>query len=94
VIGQSVRRCGRLPASYLKLDRSYVAGITEDQTDEAIVRAAVTLGRAFDMRVVAEGVERPAVLDAVRRLECDFVQGFLVARPMAAAALREWVDGR
>jgi diguanylate cyclase len=84
----------RLPASYLKLDRSYVAGITTDATDEAIVRSAVTLARAFEMQVVAEGVERPAVLDAVRRLGCDYVQGFLVGRPMSAAALHDWVDGQ
>lgn len=81
----------RLPARYLKLDRSYVAGVTEDPADEAIVRAAVTLGHALGMEVVAEGVAEPAIHDAVQRLGCDLIQGYHVARPMAVEALEGWL---
>ncbi|MGA2012777.1 MAG: EAL domain-containing protein [Solirubrobacteraceae bacterium] len=84
----------RLPARHLKLDRSYVARAAVDPADEAIVHAAVTLGHAFGMQVVAEGIEDASVLDAVGRLGCDHAQGYHVARPMAAHALGDWLSAR
>ena len=68
--------------------------MTRDPVDEAIVRAAVTLGHALDIEVVAEGVETAEIRDAVRGLECDLIQGYLVARPMGAGRLGEWLAGR
>jgi EAL domain-containing protein (putative c-di-GMP-specific phosphodiesterase class I) len=87
----SLETLKRLPASDLKLDRSYVERASEDATDEAIVRAAVGVGHALGMKVVAEGIENAEVLDAVRRFGCDLAQGYHIARPMDAAALGEWL---
>lgn len=84
----------RLPASRLKLDRSYVARATRDATDEAIVRASVSLGHALGMEIVAEGVEDTEVMKAVERLGCDHVQGYHVARPMSVDALANWLRER
>lgn len=84
----------RLPARRLKLDRSYVARAGRDPSEEAIIAAAATLGHAFGMEVVAEGVETAAVLETVERLGCDLVQGFVVARPIAAAELKRWLAQR
>lgn len=84
----------RLPASRLKLDRSYVARATHDATDEAIVRASVSLGHALGMEIVAEGVEDADVMDAAERLGCDHVQGYHVARPMSVDALANWLSER
>jgi diguanylate cyclase (GGDEF)-like protein len=80
-----------VPGRELKLDRSYVQRVVEDITNEAIVRAAVEVGHAFGMQVVAEGIESEAVLEAIRRLGCDLAQGYHVARPMNADALGEWL---
>lgn len=83
-----------LPASDLKLDRSYVERVSEDPTDAALVRAAVDLGHALGMEVVAEGIEDAVVLESVRALGCDLAQGYHLARPMDATTLRGWLEQR
>lgn len=90
----SLEMLKRLPASDLKLDRSYVQRVSRDPTDAALVRAAVELGHALGMEVVAEGIEDEHVLEAVRELGCDLGQGYHLARPMTADALRSWLSER
>jgi len=72
-----------LPFDAMKLDRSFVTrlGQSAARTDEGIVAAVVSLGRSFGATVVAEGVETHEQLEALRRVGCDAVQGFLLARP-------------
>ena len=67
----------RLPASLLKLDRSFVARLQEDEEDRAIAAAVVLLGQATGMSVVAEGVETTAQLEVLRALRCTAGQGYL-----------------
>jgi diguanylate cyclase (GGDEF)-like protein len=71
----------RLPADFLKVDRTFVAGLGTDPGDTAIVRAVLDLGRALGLTTVAEGVETPEQLAALRDLGCDWAQGFHLARP-------------
>jgi diguanylate cyclase (GGDEF)-like protein len=71
----------RLPADFLKVDKTFVAGLGTDPGDTAIVRAVLDLGRALGLTTVAEGVETPEQLDVLRQLDCDLAQGFLLARP-------------
>jgi diguanylate cyclase (GGDEF)-like protein/PAS domain S-box-containing protein len=73
----------RLPVDSLKVDRSFVSGLGRDAEDSAVVAAAVSLGHALGLTVVAEGVEDQAQLDALVALGCDAAQGFLFARPEA-----------
>ncbi|NOX23873.1 MAG: EAL domain-containing protein [Actinobacteria bacterium] len=77
----------RLPLDNLKLDRSFVAGLSSDSFDGSVVDAIVTLAHHLGLGVVAEGVETAVQLEAVRDLGCDFVQGFYLARPVAAEDL-------
>jgi EAL domain-containing protein (putative c-di-GMP-specific phosphodiesterase class I) len=86
----SLEQLKRLPAHELKLDRSFVMGMTDDTDDAAIVGSVVGLGRALNMRVVAEGVETPAIWQALATLGCDVAQGFGIARPMPAAQFEQW----
>ncbi len=72
----------RFPVDCLKVDRCFVRGICEHPEDLAIVQAVITLGRAFGMEVVAEGVETAEQLDLLRGLGCDYGQGYHFARPM------------
>jgi diguanylate cyclase (GGDEF)-like protein/PAS domain S-box-containing protein len=65
----------------LKIDRSFVANMESDPKAAAIVRAVLSIGKALDLPVTAEGVERPAQLDALRKMGCDEVQGHLTGRP-------------
>jgi diguanylate cyclase (GGDEF)-like protein len=76
-----------VPFDILKIDRSFVTNMVEDQRDEAIVRTIVTLARHLDKTVVAEGVEKPHQLAALRRLGCHEAQGFLLGRPSRPEAI-------
>ena len=72
----------RLPLDALKIDRSFVAGLGTDPEDAAIVRAVVSLARALDLLVVAEGVETAEHAAALRALGCDLGQGMHFAAPL------------
>jgi EAL domain-containing protein (putative c-di-GMP-specific phosphodiesterase class I) len=72
----------QLPLDALKLDRSMVLGIGEDERDLAVLRAIVTLARALELDVVAEGIETEEQRDAVIAEGCTYWQGFLRAPPM------------
>ena len=86
----SLSHLKRFPIDEIKIDRPFVAGLTEDKGDRALVRAAIDLGHHFGFRVVAEGVERRETRDALRALGCDVAQGNLIAAPLSADALSAW----
>jgi EAL domain-containing protein (putative c-di-GMP-specific phosphodiesterase class I) len=73
----------RLPVSFVKIDRSFVAGLITDPSDREIVTAVIRLGQALGLTTIAEGVEEPAQFDALRQLGCDQAQGVLLGRPKA-----------
>ncbi|MCU1379163.1 MAG: diguanylate cyclase/phosphodiesterase [Acidimicrobiales bacterium] len=80
-----------LPVHELKVDRQFVDDMLTNHAHGAIVRSIIDLGHNLGMQVVAEGVERQDVLDALRLAGCDTAQGFLLARPMSIAALPSWL---
>jgi len=71
----------RLPVDELKIDRSFVATLGVEGPSMAIVGSLVSLAHGLGLNVVAEGVETEEQLAELRRLGCDSVQGFLLARP-------------
>ena len=75
----------RLPVDELKVDRSFVMSMTENEHDAVLVRTAIDLGHNLGLTVVAEGVEQADHVAALRALDCDVVQGYHYARPMPAA---------
>jgi diguanylate cyclase (GGDEF)-like protein len=78
----------RLPVDELKIDRSFVATLGVDGPSMAIVGSLVDMAHALGLQVVAEGVETADQLTELRRLDCDAVQGYLLARPARPEALR------
>jgi len=76
----------------LKIDRSFIQDIRKDTHDEAITAAIVTLCHTLGMRVTAEGVETTEQLAFLRKLECQVVQGFLIARPMPGDVFLDWLN--
>jgi diguanylate cyclase (GGDEF)-like protein len=81
----------QFPFSILKMDRSFVAGVTHLETDQAIVRSVLTLAKDLSIPVVAEGVETQAQLDQLKAMGCQFVQGYLLYRPLAAEQIESLV---
>lgn len=87
----TLRHMTRLPLDVLKIDRSVVVGMVQDAVDAHIVEAVLRVARERGLEVVAEGVEEPQQLDAVRRRGVGYVQGYLLARPMPADAIASFV---
>jgi diguanylate cyclase (GGDEF)-like protein/PAS domain S-box-containing protein len=83
----------RFRLDYLKIDRSFVAGLGRDPEHTAIVDAMVKLAQALDLCVIAEGVETTEQLAALRALGCDLVQGYLFAKPEPADVAGALLDG-
>ncbi|MGD1984025.1 MAG: EAL domain-containing protein [Chromatiaceae bacterium] len=88
----SMSNLRRYPFDALKIDRSFIQDIATDEADQKLVAAAVAMAHALGLKVVAEGVETDSQLKILRRLQCDFAQGFLFAKPLPAAELRAFVQ--
>ena len=78
-----------LPITVLKIDRGFVRGIPDDAHSLAIVTSLIELARSLDLTVVAEGVETPAHLEALRARGCTLAQGWLWSPALTPAELRE-----
>jgi diguanylate cyclase (GGDEF)-like protein/PAS domain S-box-containing protein len=85
----SLRYLKRLRIDALKIDPSFVDGLGRDPEDVAVVDAVLSLARALELRVTAEGVETTAQLSRLREQGCDFAQGYLFSRPGTADEVLE-----
>jgi EAL domain-containing protein (putative c-di-GMP-specific phosphodiesterase class I) len=79
----------RFPLNVLKVDRAFVKDILTESNDAAIACAIITLGTSMGMMVVAEGVERVEQANYLLAQGCEFMQGFLFARPVPPAAFAQ-----
>ena len=75
-----------LPIDELKIDRSFIVLVTADPRSAAIVRSTIELAHALGLKVVAEGVEDQAALDALAAVGCDYAQGYHFSRPVPGDA--------
>ncbi len=82
----------RLPIDILKIDQLFINRMLEDEKNHSIVRTIITLADTLGLEVVAEGVETQAQLEALRSLNCDYAQGYLLSRPMPAVAVADWLQ--
>lgn len=83
----------RLPLHLLKLDRSMIQGIVDDERDLAVLRGILAMARALGLRVVAEGIETEEQRATIVREGCEKWQGFLGGAPMTAAEFAVFVRG-
>ena len=84
----------RFPLHKIKIDRSFVINLKDDQCDRAIVRAMIQIARSLKLRTIAEGVEEADLANRLRAMGCDEVQGYLYARPLSVADFEAWLDGQ
>jgi diguanylate cyclase (GGDEF)-like protein len=80
----------RMPLTSLKLDRSFIVNAGESEGDAAVLRSIVQLAHALKLLVVAEGVETQAQFDLAANCDCDAIQGYFIARPMAPEDFDRW----
>jgi len=90
----SLAHLKHLPVDRLKIDRSFVTDLPNDQGSAAIARAIIQLGRSLKLQVLAEGVETDAQREWVRAQGCDAEQGFLIGEPLSQAGFEAWLRGR
>jgi len=82
----------RLPATEIKIDHAFVRDLENSSEDVVIVSALVALGHALDMDIVAEGVETAGQRAYLERLGCDYLQGYLLGRPVDAQRFMQLHD--
>ncbi|XID92009.1 putative bifunctional diguanylate cyclase/phosphodiesterase [Paenibacillaceae bacterium WGS1546] len=73
----------QFPIDILKIDKSFVRELTSDPRNAVITKAIIDMAHGLNLKVVAEGVETPGQLDALRAMNCDIVQGYLIDPPMS-----------
>jgi len=81
----------RLPVDEIKIDKSFILNILDDEDDSTIVKSIIDLAHNMQRRVVAEGVETEGVMARLAEQGCDLAQGYLVCRPAIASEFEEWV---
>ena len=84
----------KLPVDEIKIDKSFVLGMSRDEDDAAIVRSTVDLGRNLGLRVVAEGIEDADTWTALTTLGCDMAQGYYLSTPVSPAEFDVWMRSR
>ncbi len=82
----------RFPVNTLKIDRSFVGRIGEAAENIEIVRTVISLAENMGMEVVAEGVETLSQLAQLRKLKCQYGQGYLFSRPVDAESVTGWIS--
>lgn len=90
----SLSQLKRLPVDELKIDKSFVLNLGENDDDAVIVRSTIELGHNMGLSIVAEGVESGASLGLLGQYGCDLIQGYFLGKPMPADALTKWVEQR
>lgn len=80
----------RMPFSEIKVDKSFVMSGTGSKESLAVVKSIVDLGRSLGLTSTAEGVEDPEMFEYLKRIGCDFAQGYWIGRPMNRDAAQTW----
>ena len=87
----SLAKLRSLPITEIKLDKSFVTSMLEQNNDATIVRSSIDLAHNLGLRVVAEGIETAAVARELQCLGCDVGQGYWLSRPQEAEAMTQWL---
>jgi EAL domain-containing protein (putative c-di-GMP-specific phosphodiesterase class I) len=82
----------RFPINVLKIDRSFVSRMSDEGSENEIVRTILTLARNLKMDVVAEGVETADQLARLRKMDCGYAQGYLFSKPLPGIEAEKFVN--
>ncbi|CAM2818659.1 c-di-GMP phosphodiesterase [Komagataeibacter xylinus] len=87
----SLSRLTRLPLTEIKIDRSFINDFEHDTNAQAVTMAVIGIGSRLGMTVVTEGVETEQQRDLLEKLNCDVMQGYLFAKPLAPDDFEKWM---
>lgn len=82
----------QLPIHTLKIDSSFVISMLEDEQDRIIVSSTINLAHNLRLKVVAEGVETQAAVQELKRMNCDYAQGYYFGRPISEDETEQWIE--
>jgi EAL domain-containing protein (putative c-di-GMP-specific phosphodiesterase class I) len=88
----SLAHLQKFPVDALKIDRSFISGLTSNQEGGSLIHTLVQLGKDLSIETLAEGIEQSQELDLLRDENCDSGQGFLFARPLDVAATEAFLQ--
>lgn len=88
----SLSYLAKVPMNSIKLDKSFVDPIESSPLQKALVKGVIYLAKSLKLTVVAEGVENKAQMEILEDFGCDYIQGYLIAKPMKAKALMQWLE--
>ena len=71
-----------MPVNELKIDKSFILNLNENNDDKNIVQTIISLAKMFDLQVVAEGVENIETLNLLEAWGCDWIQGYFISKPL------------
>jgi EAL domain-containing protein (putative c-di-GMP-specific phosphodiesterase class I) len=87
----SLAQLKQLPVRSLKIDRSFIANMSNSEEDANIVRSTIQLGHSLKLQVVAEGIETPEHLEELTGFGCDIAQGYHLSRPVPPDQITAWI---
>lgn len=87
----SLSRLKKMPVNEIKIDQSFIFDMASNPDDKIIVKSIIDLAHNLDLCVVAEGVENEIILQQLKQLGCDLVQGYLFSRPLPLAEFNEYL---
>ncbi|MCG8673541.1 MAG: EAL domain-containing protein [Pseudomonadales bacterium] len=82
----------KLPVEEIKIDRSFVMEMDKNQDDEVIVKTTINMCHSLGYKVVAEGVESLEICGTLKRLGCDYIQGYYISKPQNGEDLKTWLS--
>lgn len=80
-----------LPVSKVKLDKSFIDGVTKSNKDQFMVKSIIALSHSFGLKVIAEGVEKENQVEILKEMECDYIQGYYYGKPLPVDGIEEWI---
>jgi len=81
-----------LPVHELKIDKSFIFDILDDENDAIIVKSTIELAHNLGFKVIAEGVENNETLLQLRSQKCDYIQGYHISKPLDIYKLIAWLN--
>ena len=81
-----------LPVEKLKIDQSFIRDIAVSPDDQLIVKGTIELAHTLDLQVVAEGVETREVYELLRKMNCDYAQGYYISHPLPSEKVAAWYE--